>query len=136
MSRGTPPVSMSQRGDTDVMAGTTVGGRLDAQPNAPNRLRGTLKPTAKGTCTAPVSPASIEAASRRTSPGEQGEVPEQLSVASNGTTSNTSQVDEVVFPGERRNKTPCIRAWGEKHEQISGMDSREVRKQASWPRRK
>jgi hypothetical protein len=49
-----------------------------------------------------------------------------LSVATIGTTFNTAQVDKVVPPGKRRNKTPVYVSGVKKHAQIPGLDSREV----------
>jgi hypothetical protein len=51
-----------------------------------------------------------------------------LSVEPIGTTSTTAQVDNVVPPRERRNKTPVYFS-GVKNTQNPGVDSREVRKQ-------
>jgi hypothetical protein len=105
--------------------GTTAGGRLGDHPAAPKKLSGTLKPTAKGTSSAPVPAASKEAASRRTSPGAPGDVSGPLSVRPIGTTPTTAQVDKVVSPGERRNKTP-VYVSGERNVQIPGLNSREA----------
>jgi hypothetical protein len=49
----------------------------------------------------------MEAASRLTSPGAPGDVSGPLSVAPIGTTSSTAQVENVVHPGKRGNKTPA-----------------------------
>jgi hypothetical protein len=86
--------------------GTTAGEHFGDHPAAPTKPSGTLKPTAKGTSSAPVPAASKKAASRRTSPGAPGDVSGPLNVAPIGTTSTTAQVDKVVPPGKRRNKTP------------------------------
>jgi hypothetical protein len=76
---------------------------------APKKPSGTVKPTAKGTSTAPVPAASMEAASRRSSPGATDDVSGPLSVAPIGTTSATAQVDKVFPTIERRSKTPvCV----------------------------
>jgi hypothetical protein len=88
------------------VANTDVG-HLDAHPAAPTMPSGTLKPTAKGTVTAPLPAASMEAASRRTSPGAPGDVPGPLNVARIVTTSSTAQVDEVVSPGSDATKSRC-----------------------------
>jgi hypothetical protein len=131
-SRGTPPVSKSPRGEKDVTVGTTAGGHLGNHLAAPTKSSGTLKPTDKGTSSTPVPAASKEAASRRTSPEAPGDVSGPLSVAPIGTTSTTAQVDKVVPPGERRNKTP-VYVSGVKNAQIPGLDSREVGKQTRGP---
>jgi hypothetical protein len=108
-------VSKSPRGEKDVTVGTTAGGHLDDHPAAPKKQSGTLKLTAKGTSTAPVPAASMEAAQRHTYPGAPDDVFGPLSVAPIGTTSSTNQVDKVVPPGERRNKTPVY---------VSGLKTR------------
>jgi hypothetical protein len=105
-SRGTSALSKFPRGEKDVTVGTTAGGHLGDHPAAPKKPSGKLKPTAKGTSTAPVPAASMKAAQRRTYPGASGDVSGPLSVAPIGTTSSTAQVDKVVPHGERRNKTP------------------------------
>jgi hypothetical protein len=75
------------------MVVTTTGEYFDAKPATPYKLSVTLKHTAKGTSTAPVPAASMEAASRRTSPGALGDVSDPLSVAPNGSTLSTAQAD-------------------------------------------
>jgi hypothetical protein len=60
--------------EKDATVGTTDGERLDDHPTAPKKPSGTLRPTAKGTSTEPVPAASMEAASRRTSPAASSPV--------------------------------------------------------------
>jgi hypothetical protein len=122
-SRGTPPVSKPSRGKKDVTVGTNAGGRLGDHPVASKEPSGTLKSTTKGTSSAPIPAASTEAASRRTSPGAPGDLSGPLSVTPIGTTPTTAQVDKVVPPGERRNKTPVY---------VSGVKS--TRKFLDWIR--
>jgi hypothetical protein len=75
---------------------------------------------------------SMEAPSRRTSPGAPGDVSGPLSVALIGTTSSTAQVEKVVPSGQTHNKTP-VNLSGVINALIRGPDSRQVRQEARGP---
>jgi hypothetical protein len=92
---------------------------------APKKAKWDAQAHSQGYSSAPVPAASKEAASRRTSPGAPGDVSGSLSVAPIGTTPSTAQVDKVVPPGERRNKTPVY---------VSGVKNK--RKFLDWIRAK
>jgi hypothetical protein len=74
----------------------------------------TLKLTAKGTSNAPAPAASMETASRRTSPGALGDVSGPLSVAPIGTTSATVQANKVIPHGRATQQNPGVSVRGEK----------------------
>jgi hypothetical protein len=78
--------------------------------SSPKKPSGTLKTTAKGTGTVTVHATSIEAAPRHTSPRAPSDVIRPLSGTPIDTTVG-AQVEKVVPPGERRNKTTvyCLR---------------------------
>jgi hypothetical protein len=105
-SRRTPPENKSPTGEKDVTVGTTAGGHLISHPTALNKPSGPPKPTAKSTGSLSVPVASKEAAQRRTSPGATAAVSGPMVDTPTSTTSSSAQVEKVVPPGERRNKTP------------------------------
>jgi hypothetical protein len=100
------PETKSPRGEKDVTVGSTAGGNLISHPTALNKPSGPPNPTAKGTGSLSVPVASKEAAQRRTSPGAPGDVSGPMGGTPTSTTSSSAQVEKVVPPGERRNKTP------------------------------
>jgi hypothetical protein len=79
---------------------------LISHPTALNKPSGPPKLTAKGTGSLSVPVVSKEAAQRRTSPGAPGDVSGPMGGKPTSTTPSSAQVEKVVPPGERRNKTP------------------------------
>jgi hypothetical protein len=86
--------------------GTTPGGHLITHPTSLNKPSGPPKLTAKVTGSPSVPVASKEAAQRRTSPGAPGDVSGPMGGTPTSTTPSSAQMEKVVPPGERRNKTP------------------------------
>jgi hypothetical protein len=94
---------------------------------------GTMKPTAKGTVTAAVPAACMDAAPRRTSPGACGNVFGPLSVTPKGTTLTTAHVENCAPPWCDETKPRyTYRMWGIRGNSSSGFA---LRPRASyWPR--
>jgi hypothetical protein len=105
-SRRTLPETKSSRDEKNVTVSTTAGGHLISHPTALKKPSGPPKLTAKGTGSLSVPVVSKEAAQRRTSPGAPGDVSGPMGGTPTSTTPSSAQVEKVVPPGERRNKTP------------------------------
>jgi hypothetical protein len=88
------------------MESITDGVQLHAHVTEQNKSNGTPMRTAKFTKSALAPTASMEAAPRRTSTGQFSDVSGSQTVAPNGTTYTTGQVNKRVPPGERQNKIP------------------------------
>jgi hypothetical protein len=123
-SHRTPHETKCLRGE-DVTVGTIAGGHLVTHRAASKMSSGPLKLTANGSVSLPVQVASMEVTLRRICPGAPREVSGLLSGTPTGTTTPSAQVEKVIPPGERRNKTPVY---------VSGVKN--VRKFLDWIRAK